>query len=87
MDTDKKRTYQEELRAACDAWWNDYEQATSTQNLVHFDWAHILYDFVKGVALDSFKNGVTVGKRKAAQDRGANGTELVVEEGEKPWTC
>jgi len=32
--------------------------------LVKFTWPKILCDFVKQVALESFKNGVTVGKRK-----------------------
>ena len=66
----KKPTYQEELRNRCGQWWDEEGEAADLDKL---------FDFVKDIALESFKNGVTVGKRKA-QDRGDNGRELVVEE-------
>jgi hypothetical protein len=67
----KRASYQQQLHEACTKWWRDYEESTQPDALIKFDWPAILYDFVKAIALESFKNGVTVGKRKAH----ANGRE------------
>lgn len=61
----REPTFQEHLRQQAQEWWANYEAATAGDTLVTFDWPQVLYDFVKDVALASFKNGVTVGKRKA----------------------
>jgi hypothetical protein len=70
---EKKPSYQEELRNRCGHWWDEHVERPEHPR------SEDLFDFVKDVALESFKNGVTVGKRKT-QDRGDNGRELVVEE-------
>jgi hypothetical protein len=70
---EKKPSYQEELRKRCGQWWDEHVERSENPR------PEDLFDFVKEIALDSFKNGVTVGKRKA-QDRGDSGRDLVVEE-------
>lgn len=69
---EKPASFQEQLRAQCAEWWTNYEAATAGNKLVAMDWRQILYDFVKEVALVSFKNGVTVGKRKSGDGRQQN---------------
>ena len=68
MHNEKKRTYQEELIERCQR-FSEGELDLSVED------CDKLYEFVKDVALDSFKSGVTVGKRKAAEDRGGDGKE------------
>lgn len=63
---EEKRNYQEELFERCEQWLTHYEETISRDSLVEFDWAKILHDFVKEVALDSFKNGVQAGIRRAS---------------------
>ncbi len=60
-----RASYQQHLLDECRRWWDAYEKSIVPDQLITFDWPAILYDFVKGIALESFKNGVTVGKRKA----------------------
>jgi hypothetical protein len=80
MSTEKKQpSFQEQLRAKCAEWWADYEAQTAGDTLVTFDWPQVLYDFVKDVALASFKNGVTVGKRKAQDLDGSRRSGTVKE--------
>jgi hypothetical protein len=61
----EKPNYQKELLELCRDWWAKYEQATTGEKLVKFDWPQVLHDFVKQVALDSFKNGIDAEKRRA----------------------
>jgi hypothetical protein len=61
-----KRNYQQELLERCEQWMAHYEETIARDSLVEFDWAKILHDFVKAVALDSFKNGVQAGIRRAS---------------------
>jgi len=63
---EEKRNYQEELLERCGQWLTHYEETIARDSLVEFDWAKILHDFVKEVALDSFKNGVQAGIRRAS---------------------
>ena len=63
---DTKRNYQQELLERCEQWVAHYEETIARDSLVEFDWAKILHDFVKEVALDSFKNGVQAGIRRAS---------------------
>jgi hypothetical protein len=68
MQTEEKKvSYQQVLLDRCTEWWESYEERTEGSELVAFDWPQILCDFVKSVALESFKNGVTVGKRRGGQ--------------------
>ena len=60
-----KPNYQKELLELCGQWWTHYEETIARDSLVEFDWAKLLHDFVKQVALDSFKNGVQAGIRRA----------------------
>ncbi len=60
-----RASYQQHLLDECRRWWEAYEKSIASDQLITFDWPAILYDFVKAIALESFKNGVTVGKRKA----------------------
>ena len=62
---EEKRNYQQELLELCGQWWTHYEETIARDSLVEFDWAKILHGFVKQVALDSFKNGVQAGIRRA----------------------
>jgi hypothetical protein len=62
---EEKRNYQNELLELCGQWWASVENAIARDSLVKFDWPKILHDFVKQVALDSFKNGVQAGIRRA----------------------
>lgn len=55
--TEKKPSYQDELFARVKAW------AESDENR---DDLSSLFDFVQAVALDSFKNGLKQGRRRAA---------------------
>lgn len=63
---EEKRNYQQELFERCEQWLTHYEETIARDSLVEFDWAKILHDFVKEVALDSFKNGVAAGIRRAS---------------------
>ena len=58
MNTPKKKqdSYQTELRARVEKWWNEEAEAADLDKL---------YAFVKNVTLESFKNGVKVGQRRA----------------------
>jgi len=67
---EKKPSFQEQLRNRCGVWLDEQVERPRTEDL---------FEFVKGIALESFKNGVTVGKRKAYEPRGAD-RDLVVEE-------
>ena len=62
---EEKRNYQQELLERCEQWLTHYEETIARDSLVEFDWAKTLHDFVKEVALDSFKNGVQAGIRRA----------------------
>jgi hypothetical protein len=61
-----KRNYQQELFERCEQWVLHYEETIARDSLVEFDWAKNLHDFVKEVALDSFRNGVQAGIRRAS---------------------
>jgi hypothetical protein len=67
---EKKPSFQEQLRTRCRAWLDEHVERPRTEEL---------FDFVKGIALESFRNGVTVGKRKAQEPR-ESGRDLVVED-------
>lgn len=62
---DTKRNYQKELLELCGQWWASYEDTIAKQPRVRFDWPGFLHEFVKTVALDSFKNGVQAGIKRA----------------------
>jgi hypothetical protein len=63
----REPTFQEQLRARAAEWWAKYEESRAANTLVAFDWPQLLYEFVKEATLISFKNGVTVGQRKAGR--------------------
>lgn len=65
--TAKEPSFQQQLRARCTEWWQQYEASRAASDLVAFDWPQALYEFVKEATLISFKNGVTVGKRSAGR--------------------
>jgi hypothetical protein len=65
-----KPNYQQELLERCGRWWVQVEDAIAKESLIKFDWPKILHDFVKQVALDSFKNGIDAGQRRAAGHSG-----------------
>lgn len=73
----KKPTYQEELRAKVRSFMeaDDISGPPARDEDVS-----ALYEFVKGIALESFKNGVTVGKRGARNRQDNAEQDLVVEE-------
>ena len=66
-------SFQEQLYNRCGQWWDEHVERPDHPR------PEDLYDFVKEVALESFRNGVTVGKRKAQEPRDKD-SDLVVEE-------
>lgn len=62
QQTEKRRSYREELYDRCHDWWTDYEETTSEKRLVEMDWPKLLADFVGAIALDSFKAGLSRGR-------------------------
>jgi hypothetical protein len=55
-DKEKQESYQAQLRARVEKWWDDEGEGANLDKL---------HAFIKEVALESFKNGVTVGQRRA----------------------
>ena len=65
--TTKKESYQQMLLERCQEWWTKYETSIDGSQLIEFDWPKSLCDFVRQVALESFKNGVAAGRRRGSE--------------------
>ena len=63
---EEKRNYQHELLELCAQWWARYEDTVAEKPHARIDWPSFLHEFVKQIALDSFKNGVQAGIRRAS---------------------
>jgi hypothetical protein len=65
-----RQNYQAELLEQCRAWWGKYEESVTSSTLIKFDWPKILHDFIRQVTLQSFKNGIEAGQRRAGGHSG-----------------